>query len=153
LAHQNALHECAYHSLQFITVTADNASNNSTLLDNLINNIKVTRDAAVTRSDHVLADKLNELDPERSMIRCLAHVIHLTVMALLVSLDAVSETDAMKAGDVDDFNLMTEDEAERVGVPDGAEGTVIVDDCDDEVDTGSVVAKVCKTKAARMSCD
>jgi hypothetical protein len=131
--------------MQFISVTADNASNNATLLDSLIKNIKTARDAAVARSDDALADKLDELDPGRSTIRCLAHVIHLAVMALLVSVDAVNDEDAAPPDDeTDKFELMTEGEAERIGVPQGAEDNVIVDDDDDDVEARSVVAKVRK---------
>jgi len=137
-------HIYAYHIPQFITVTADNMSNNTTLLDNIVKSIKTSQDTAIAKSDDALVDKLSELDPQRSMIHCLPHVIHLAVMALLDSLDAVSEKDAAPVGDVDEFDLMTEDEAERIGVPPGANNNVIVDDCNDEVDMSSVIAKVRK---------
>lgn len=135
--------------MQFISVTADNASNNATLLDSLIKNIKTARDAAVARSDDALADKLDELDPGRSTIRCLAHVIHLAVMALLVSVDAVGDEDvAPPDNETDKFELMTEGEAERIGVPQGVEDNVIVDDYDDGVEARSVVAKVRRIESA-----
>ena len=69
-------HIYAYRIPQFIMVTADNASNNTTLLDNIVKSIKTSQDTAIAKSDDALADKLSELDPQRSMICCLPHVIH-----------------------------------------------------------------------------
>lgn len=47
-----------------------------------------------------LADKLSktgqidEIDPEKATVRCLAHIIHLAVMAMLVKLGAITKADA-----------------------------------------------------------
>lgn len=138
--------------MQFFTVTADNASNNGTLLASLVEKIEAARAAAGRNSNFEEVEKLEELDPERAMIRCLAHIIHLAVMEILLAIKAISKKDAQAVGNWDEFEPMTEEEAERIGVPVESTNDIIVDEGgenggqgengDGEVDTSCFVAKV-----------
>lgn len=95
---------------QFITVTADNASNNGTLLKTLTALVEDGR----KRPDRDLTGGSDDydVDPQRSMVRCLAHVIHLAVMAMLIKLKAVKKPDPRKMGG--GFDDLTEEEAENI---------------------------------------
>jgi hypothetical protein len=87
-------------------LTADNASNNGTLIQSLadhINNQDI-RDATS-----------NMVDPAQSMIRCLAHIIHLAVMDGLVALRAVQKADIQADDDLPDLVPMSLADAEENG--------------------------------------
>src|SRR5258706_377230 len=71
---------------KFITITADNASNNRTMMASLATRLCCT-------------DPVGDYDSDHSTICCLAHVIHLLVMDLLVNIKAVHSSPQR----VDDF--------------------------------------------------
>lgn len=109
-------------------MTADNASNNKTLicaLADLINNRNLAS---------------HNIDPAQSTIRCLAHIIHLAVTAGLAELKAVKLTDKDEIPNLAPLSLI---EAESI-TNDGREGDRSdeeIIDAEDE-DTLTAVTKV-----------
>lgn len=83
-----------------MTITADNASNNATMTRALARKLEST-------------GIITDIDPEKATIRCLAHVIHLAVMAMLVELGAISKDDADSVAL--DTNELAEDQLEIDG--------------------------------------
>ena len=63
---------------KFITITADNASNNRMMMASPATRLCCT-------------DPVGDYDSDCSTIHCLAHVIHLSVMDLLVNIKAVAK--------------------------------------------------------------
>lgn len=74
---------------QFISITADNASNNLTMMEYLVAQLKC-------------ADPSGDYDKDHATIQCLAHVIHLAVMDLLGQKD-VKEAPLNIAVDMDEW--------------------------------------------------
>lgn len=71
-------------TFQFVSLTADNASNNGTLVKSLT---KFIHDANI---------EVDVIDPKNVIIHCLAHVLHLCVMELMVALKSLSKTKVEK---------------------------------------------------------
>lgn len=122
--------------VQVITMTADNASNNATMMEKL---------------ETLFDNDIIDFDATKSTIRCLAHVIHLAVMDLLVEVKAVKKKD-VREDEVDLPDDWSEDIAEGLG-DDGELGDLggLTDEDllerqskgEDEVDLSSVIQKVC----------
>lgn len=112
-------------------MAADNASNNATTVQNLTQ--LITGLAATITS---------RWDGTKAQIRCLPHIIHLAVMALLKNIKAIPEDTP-----TDDFDTsdMTEEDAEAIA-PDGPGREIEQDDASDTVDASvdlqSAIAKV-----------
>ena len=114
-------------------MTADNASNNATMMDKL---------------EQLFEDDLISFEASNSTIRCLAHVIHLAVMALLISVKAVKKNDV---GDEINFSEeWVEEAAEEVGYggkfdvlgePDN-DDELLKNQSGDDVDLTSTIQKV-----------
>jgi hypothetical protein len=79
-------------------MTADNASNNAMMMDKL---------------EQLFEDDLINFEAPNSTIRCLAHVIHLAVMALLISVKAVKKKEVHN--EIDFSEEWDEEVAEKVG--------------------------------------
>lgn len=89
---------------------------------------------------------ISDVDPEKATIRCLAHIIHLAVMAILVELGVVSEEEAESMPL--ESRRMTNDEAEAwEGGNEEADlsDDEIADAIDPKVDLKSVISKVSLT--------
>lgn len=84
--------------LQLLTITADNASNNGTLISTIGRLI-------------FQADPSIWWDNDRATIRCLPHVVHLAVMALLVGVKAIKPDTPLDSAIIDD---LTTAEAEDI---------------------------------------
>lgn len=85
---------------QLLTITADNASNNGTHIST-IGRLIFTADPSLW------------WDNNRATIRCLPHVVHLAVMALLVGVKAVKSDTPIDPVVIDD---LTTAEAENIVV-------------------------------------
>jgi len=89
---------------KFITITADNASNNRMMMASLATRLHCT-------------DPVGDYDSDHSTICCLAHVIHLLVMDLLVNIKAVAKWEASNSP-IDVAINTDEQAAEDLGVND-----------------------------------
>ena len=118
-------------------MTADNASNNGTLVQTLTTLINEDRMVAASSLEW---DDSEEMDPERAIIRCLAHVIHLAVMDMLIVLKAVKKKDVRLTYNID---VMTEAEAEALGGGDDKVEKEAMGLQEEDVDLSSAIQKVC----------
>lgn len=113
-----------------VALVSDNASNNGTLIQHLSTTLEKSSPTSRWSRD-------------KAHIRCLAHVIHLAVMALLRGLKAVPPSTNIREFDPNDQHL-TPDEAEAFVADDNRESSEVDDMIseDQEVDLSSAVAKV-----------
>lgn len=93
-------------------MTSDNASNNATLIQSLARCLQET-------------GRILDIDAERATIRCLPHIIHLAVMALLVGMGVIKSSEVRES--TGDFTEFTEAEMEAI-VGDGNEGELSDDE-------------------------
>lgn len=87
------------NDLQFLSLTGDNASNNGTMVKELVDLINNERPPSAT-----------PLDKDRVTIRCLPHVLHLAVTDLLKELKSLAEDEELDIG----LDSLTDEEAERL---------------------------------------
>lgn len=112
-------------------MTADNAANNNTTMremDRQINNMDPKPNLSYG------------WDPDESQIRCLTHIQHLAVVALLLGTKILR--DELNLADLDDSDLTIE-EAEAIVADDNTEAQQADDDesLDGLVDMGSAIDK------------
>ena len=107
-------------------MTADNASNNTAMMDKL---------------EQLFEDDLISFEVSNSMIQCLAHVIHLAVMALLISVKVVKKNDV---GNEIDFSEEWDEEVGYGGEPDN-DDELLKNQSGNDVDLTSAIQKVCGT--------
>ena len=112
-------------ALQFQTITANNASNNATMISDVVTQLLTALKVQKAATHYSNLDNDMDLEPDnhepeldkgRSTIRCLPHVIHLAVLALLTKCRAirVSDVEQPLLSNITGSTTMTEDEAELI---------------------------------------
>jgi hypothetical protein len=120
-------------SNKLVALVSDNASNNGTLVDHLETELQGASNYSGTRWDST-----------KGHIRCLSHVIHLSVMSLLRGVKAIPRNVDIRAFNPGDQTLTSEDAEAFV-----ADGNKEADELDDSgivdstVDLASAIDKVC----------
>jgi hypothetical protein len=84
---------------KFLSLTGDNASNNGSMVKELIDLINLER-----------PDTATPLEKDKVTIRCLPHVLHLAVTDLMKGIKSLAEDEELDIG----ADILTEDDAERL---------------------------------------
>ncbi|CCO35189.1 Putative AC transposase AltName: Full=ORFA [Rhizoctonia solani AG-1 IB] len=113
-----------------LALVSDNASNNGTLVTHLSNTLGHL-------SSHL------RWDSSKGHIRCLPHVIHLAVMALLLGINAIPHNTNIHDHAHDD-NLFTEDDAENIVADDDREAHEVDGGIDPLINLKSAIDKIRK---------